>query len=343
MEIRKKIIAFFWAFLFLTVLLQLSTSEGIPFITALLYTLSVLATLWLYFHYASRPALKRFIAQRRTALRVLLLLLACTALTLALAGQGYALVKLTMPAASARVVLNDSLPSFFGLLILSGFVSCLQYLFDKYKESLRQEKQIDVLKRKALEMELNLLRNQLSPHFTFNVLNNLHFLIHKDKNEALYLLSTYSKILRYYVYESRKKAIAFSQEVAFLHEYFNLQIKQRPAELEITFDATEPDEGFCIAPFILATFVENAFKHVQPNTASEYYVRQTHSLTPHGTMTFEISNTFSEAREADEYSGVGLKHVRETLALAYPYSHQLHLQQQNGLFAVKLELTLKKC
>ncbi|MFD1470436.1 sensor histidine kinase [Hymenobacter caeli] len=324
-------------------MLQLSTSKGMPFGTALLYTLSVLATLGLYFHYASRPAFKRFIARRRTAVRLLLLLLACTALALALAAQGYVLAQLTMPAHLARVMLNDSLPAFFGLFTLSGFVSCLHYLFGKYQESLMQEKELEVLKRTALEMELHLLRNQLSPHFTFNVLNNLHFLIHKDKDEALYLLSTYSKILRYYVYESRKAAIAFGQEVAFLHEYFKLQLKQRAGELEIVFDATDYDGRFCIAPFILATFVENAFKHVLPNDAKAHYVRQTHALTPDGHLTFEISNTFSAAREAAEYSGLGLKHVQETLALAYPDAHRLQLQQENGVFAVKLELALEKC
>jgi LytS/YehU family sensor histidine kinase len=183
----------------------------------------------------------------------------------------------------------------------------------------------------------------LSPHFTFNVLNNLQFLICKDKNEALYLLATYSKILRYYVYESRKKSIALSQEVAFLHEYFKLQLKQRAAELEIVFNSADYEGNFCIAPFILATFVENAFKHVLPSKNNEHYVRQTHSLTPDGTMTFEICNTYSEARAAGEYSGAGLKYVQETLALAYPHRHRLHLRQENGVFAVELELALKKC
>lgn len=343
MQIRQRVVAFLWAFLFLALLVQLSTNEGIPFGTALLYTSSVVATFWLYFHYASRPALKRWLAQRRTAFQLLLLLLACIVLTLVLAAQGYALVMLTVPAASVRVILKDSVPVSFGLFTLSSFISCLHYLFDKYQESLVQEKEIEVLKRKSLEMELNLVRNKLSPHFTFNVLNNLHFLIHKDKNEALYLLSTYSKILRYYVYESRKQSIAFSQEVAFLHEYFKLQRKQRAAELEIVFDAPDYDGNFCIVPFILATFVENAFKHVQPNEANEHYVRQTHSLTPGGTLTFEIHNTFGEAREAAECSGVGLQHVQEILALAYPYGYRLHLLQEDGVFSIKLEVALKKC
>jgi LytS/YehU family sensor histidine kinase len=192
-------------------------------------------------------------------------------------------------------------------------------------------------------MEMHLLRNQLSPHFTFNVLNNLHFLIHKDKNEALQLLATYSKLLRYYAYESRKKTIALSQEVAFLHAYFNLQLKQRAAELQVVFDQVSFDTPFCIAPFLLATFVENAFKHVLPNTAGEYYVRHSQKLTPDGQLTFELRNTCQEAPPLGEYNGLGLKHVQESLALAYPGRHRLALQQEEGLFSVKLEVKLTPC
>jgi two-component system LytT family sensor kinase len=343
MEIKRKITSFFWALLFVAILLQLATSKQVPFSAAFLYALAVLATFRLYFHYASRPTTQHFIARLPTVVLLLLLLLTCGVLTLALAAQGYVLAKVLLPVASAREVLKDALPIFFGLFILSGFISCLHYLFERYKESLTQEKELEMLKRQALEMEMHLLRNQLSPHFTFNVLNNLHFLIHKDKNEALQLLATYSKLLRYYAYESRKKTIALSQEVAFLHAYFNLQLKQRAAELQVVFDPASFDAPFCIAPFLLATFVENAFKHVLPNTAGEYYVRHSQKLTPDGQLTFELRNTCQEAHPLGEYNGLGLKHVQESLALAYPGRHRLALQQTEGLFSVKLEVNLTPC
>jgi two-component system LytT family sensor kinase len=343
MEIKRKITSFFWALLFLAILLQLATNKLVPFSAAFLYTLSVLATLRLYFHYASRPNTQRLIARLPTVALLLLLLVTSGVLTLALAVQGYVLVRLLLPVSSAQQVFSEALPSFFGLFILSGFTSCLHYLFERYKESLTQEKELEMLKRQALEMEMHLLRNQLSPHFTFNVLNNLHFLIHKDKNEALQLLATYSKLLRYYVYESRKKTIALSQEVAFLHAYFNLQLKQRAAELQIVFDTASFDAPFCIAPFLLATFVENAFKHVLPNAAGEYYVRHSQKLTSDGQLTFELRNTCQEALPLGEYSGLGLKHVQESLALAYPGCHRLDLQQEEGLFSVKLEVKLMPC
>jgi two-component system LytT family sensor kinase len=343
MEIKRKTTFFFWSLLFLAILLQLATSKQIPFSVAFFHTLSILATFRLYFYYASRPATQRFIARRSTLAALLLLLVTCGTLALVLALQGYILVQVLLPVVGARELLKDALPMFFGLFLLSSIISCLNYLFERYKESLTQEKELEMLKRQALEMEMHLLRNQLSPHFTFNVLNNLHFLIHKDKNEALQLLATYSKLLRYYAYESRKKTIALSQEVAFLHAYFNLQLKQRAAELQIVFDTASFDAPFCIVPFLLATFVENAFKHVLPNAAGEYYVWHSQKLMPDGELTFELRNTCQEAPPLGEYNGLGLKHVQESLALAYPGSHHLALRQEEGLFSVKLEINLTPC
>jgi hypothetical protein len=343
MESKRKITSFFWALFFLGILLQLATSEQVPFSAALLYTGAVLATFRLYFHYASQPTTQRWLTQLPTLALLLLLLLACGGLTVALAAQGYLLAKVLLPVAAARAVFQDSLPNFFGLFVLSAFICCLHYLFERYRESLTREKELETLKRQALEMEMHLLRNQLSPHFTFNVLNNLQFLIHKDKHEALQLLATYSKLLRYYAYESRKPTIALSREMAFLQAYFDLQLKQRAADLDVVFQATNADGTFCISPFLLATFVENAFKHVLPNTAGEYYVRHSQHLTPDGELTFELRNTCGEASAPGEYHGLGLQHVRESLALAYPGSHRLTLQQKEGLFSVKLEVKLSAC
>lgn len=232
------------------------------------------------------------------------------------------------------------------LFTLSSFVCCLHYLFGKYQLALEQEKELEVLQRQALEMEMHLLRHQFSPHFTFNVLNNLHFLIYKDQQEALHLLATYSKLLRYYAYESRRKTIPLRREAAFLQAYFELQLKQRGAELQLGFDTTGPAaaDRFCIAPFVLATFVENAFKHVRPNEAGAYYIRQTQQLTPAGQLTFELLNTCpAEAAPPGEYGGLGLQHARQTLALAYPGAHQLAVRREAGVFSVHLELALQPC
>jgi LytS/YehU family sensor histidine kinase len=252
------------------------------------------------------------------------------------------MVQLTVPDDVAGLVMDDWQSVFFGLFMASVFISGLNYLFEKYKDYLVQEKELEVLKRKSLELEISLLRSQLSPHFTFNILNNLQFLIRKDKDEALRLLERYSKVLRYYVYESQKERIPLEQEVAFLKEYFDLEIDRHVADLQISCDWSIPSSNVHIAPFILSTFVENAFKHVLPNSANAYFIRQWCALSAAGDLVFEIANTFDASEQDGRPSGMGLKHVQERLALAYPGRYHLTLTHENELFVARIELKLYK-
>jgi LytS/YehU family sensor histidine kinase len=341
MAFKDKIAWFFWGFLFLVILLQLAASGELPFITVLSFTVCLVFTLQVYLKYISRERVRHFLSGLNTILLVGVMSLFCLAVTLILAAEGYAIIKLTMSDAANKMI-ADSSSSIFGLYMLSALISGMDYLFEKYKDSLEQEKELETLKRKSLEMEISLLRNQLSPHFTFNILNNLQFLIRKDKDEALHLLSRYSKILRYYVYESQKKLIPLDQEITFLKEYFDLEISRHVAELKISSEWNIPENDLRIVPFVLSTFVENAFKHVLPNQANEYFIRQSCFLNEHGDLIFEITNTFDEGVIATKPKGVGLKHVEERLALAYSDRYQLILKEKKELFSARLELKLEK-
>jgi sensor histidine kinase YesM len=342
MAVKHKLTSFFWAFFSLGILLQLSFSKEFPFSSALILTACLVLTLWAYIQCISTKAAQHFMARLNAFQLAAVMIGLCVLLSLLLMAESYAIIKLTMNEAAGAEVMSSYSSIFFGFFIVAGFISGSHYLLEKYKESLTKEKELETLKRKSLEMEISLLRNQLSPHFTFNILNNLQFLIRKDQNRALHLLSTYSRILRYYIYESQKELIALDAEVSFLKEYFDLETNRHVTQLEISSHWDIPDNNYQITPFILATFVENAFKHVLPNQANEYFIRQTCFVTEQGHLAFEITNTFAQNVRAERPRGVGLKHVRERLNLAYPSQHRLQLQESDELFSISLELSLKK-
>jgi LytS/YehU family sensor histidine kinase len=148
----------------------------------------------------------------------------------------------------------------------------------------------------------------------------------------------YSKILRYYVYESQRKLIALDHEIAFLKEYFDLEFNRHVEQLEITCEWNIPENDFQIVPFILSTFVENAFKHVLPNQANEYFIRQSCTLNEQGSLVFEIVNSYDESVAAGKTRGIGLKHVEARLNLAYNNRHRLNVEEKNGVFSVRVEL-----
>ena len=339
MGFKNKLVRSFWVFLFFAVLLQLSANDEIPFISALICTLCVVFTFRIYFKFLSQKKVLSFLSGLNSLFLSAVIVGFSFIVAMALSVQGYVVIKMTMNAAAAKEILDDGVAGFFGLFTISGCMSGLIYLFEKYRASLEQEKELETLKHKSLEMEISLLRNQLSPHFTFNILNNLQFLIRKDKEEALHLLSVYSKILRYYVYESQRKSIALDHEIAFLKEYFDLELNRHVDQLKITCEWNIPENNFQIVPFILSAFVENAFKHVLPNQANEYFIKQSCSLDEQGSLVFEIVNSFDESVAAGKKRGIGLKHVEARLNLAYGQRHILNLEEKNGLFSVRLELT----
>lgn len=338
MGFKNKLVGFFWVFLFFAVLLQLSADDVIPFITALICAVCVVLTFRIYFHFLTQKSVLHFLSGLNSLLLYVVIIGFSFVIALVLSLQGYVIIKMTMQPAGAKEILDDGIAGFFGLVTISGCMTGLIYLFEKYRTSLEQEKELEKLKHKSLEMEISLLRNQLSPHFTFNILNNLQFLIRKDKDAALHLLSVYSKILRYYVYESQRTSIALDHEIAFLKEYFDLEYNRHIDQLDITCAWNIPGNNFQIVPFILSAFVENAFKHVLPNQANEYFIKLSCSLDEQGSLVFEIINSFDESVAATKTRGVGLTHVEARLNLAYKGRHRLQLEEKNGLFSVRLEL-----
>ena len=339
MGFKNKLVGSFWVFLFCAVLLQLASNDGMPFITALICAVCVVFTFRIYFKFLSQKSVLNFLSGLNSLFLSAVIVAFSCVVAFILSVQGYVIIKMTASQTVAKEITDAGVASFFGLFTISGCMSGLIYLFEKYRASLEQEKELETLKHKSLEMEISLLRNQLSPHFTFNILNNLQFLIRKDKEEALHLLSVYSKILRYYVYESQRKSIALNHEISFLKEYFDLELNRHVDQLEITCNWDIPENNFQIVPFILSAFVENAFKHVLPNQANEYFIKQSCSLDERGNLIFEIVNSFDESVAASKTRGVGLKHVEARLHLAYNNRHLLKLEERNGLFSVRLELT----
>ncbi|WP_159038415.1 sensor histidine kinase [Brumimicrobium mesophilum] len=256
--------------------------------------------------------------------------------------EGFLVVNFTMGEEEVKLLIEEWKSLFFGQFLFVVLVTGLNYSFNQFKHFMEQEKELETVKRKALEMEINILKNQLSPHFTFNVLNNLQFLIIKDKDEALAMLSRYSKILQYYVYESQKKYITLEREIMFLKEYFDLEINRHRSDLAVNCHWGIIENNFQITPFILSAFVENSFKHVQPNSNNEFFVSQSLVVTQDSNLVFILRNSYDENITSKRPNGVGLEHVKERLKLLYPNNFKMVIQQENEIYSVQLELNLKQ-
>src|SRR5262245_10416958 len=126
----------------------------------------------------------------------------------------------------------------------------------------RSHRRLGTMAHVRAEAELNFLKSQINPHFLFNSLNSVYFLIDKENRYAREALHKFSDMLRYQLYECNGDKIPIEKEISYLRDYVALQRLRREPDDEVLFDCTESVKGFSIEPLLLMPFVENSFKHL---------------------------------------------------------------------------------
>ncbi len=234
--------------------------------------------------------------------------------------------------------LNQALPSTAGAMLLGMSIK----LAKNWSQAQKQQR---VLEKEKLETELKFLRNQFNPHFLFNSINSIFFLIHKDPERASTALAKFSELLRYQLYECNEKQISLSQEMAYLENFVALEKLRKNQDLRVNLTIDAHQKGHLdIAPFILMTFVENAFKHVSKHQHQSNWIEIRLALEQETQLIFEVSNSKSTAPEINtelvKYGGIGLKNVQRRLDLIYPDQYELLIENHQESFRVKLQLKL---
>ena len=168
------------------------------------------------------------------------------------------------------------------------------------------------------EAELSNLRNQMNPHFLLNTLNNIYALIAFDQEKAQMAVGELSKLLRHVLYENQQDFVPLYKEADFMRNYIEL-MKIRVTD-NVKIDANinvQPKDSTPIAPLLLISLIENAFKHgISPQGAGEIKVDINQV---NGDIICEIKNTcYPKSRNDKSGSGIGLEQVSRRLELMYP-------------------------
>lgn len=191
-----------------------------------------------------------------------------------------------------------------------------------------------------LKTELSLLRSQASPHFMFNVLNNMVALARKKSDLLEPSLIKLSSLIRYTVYEADEETVQLDKEIEYLESYIDLQRQRFGNNVTFSISLREPQQSYAIEPMLLIPFVENAIKH------GTGFVEDAHIVVDlkveHNTLFFFVKNKYSEVPEEvkDKTSGIGLANVQRRLNLLYNQSHTLQIERKDGWFTVLLKLKL---
>jgi len=226
--------------------------------------------------------------------------------------------------------------SFFLFLFIFACSIAYKTIRDKFiQDKLAKEKETEYLKT-----ELSLLRSQASPHFMFNVLNNMVALARKQSAELEPSLIKFSSLMRYMLYENDEEKVSLENEEEYLQSYIDLQQQRLSKKVVVTVKMCKGDKPYQIDPMLLIPFVENAFKH------GTGFIENPHiDITleaKNNILYFRVSNKYDPVSKQikDKASGIGLANVRRRLDLLHPGKYTLDITKDNDLFTVSLQINL---
>ncbi|OQP56342.1 sensor histidine kinase [Niastella populi] len=204
----------------------------------------------------------------------------------------------------------------------------------------RAQRRLGEMAREKAETELNFLKSQINPHFLFNSLNTIYFLIDRQNAEARTTLLQMSDLLRYQLYDCNSSTIEIEKEVLYLRHYIRLQELRKDNQYEVGIEVGEQVKGFRITPLLLIPFVENAFKHISHYSHEKNFIR-VQLQRQNGALSFIVENTKDDQQRSTEpRGGIGLANVKRRLELLYPGRHSLQIHNDAHLFKVELNLHL---
>jgi two-component system, LytTR family, sensor kinase len=246
-------------------------------------------------------------------------------------------------------IYSDSPESFFSQFITNGVIHLIfasisvGYGFIRtwvVNEKLKQD-----LIREKLTAELSFLKTQLNPHFLFNVLNMAYSSASRVGDEKTAdIIEKLSVLMRYMIYDSNVEKVEVEREIEFIRHYITLQKMRFSNDIPVVvnFEVIGDYSGYRLAPLILISFIENAFKYgVKLEQKSEINI----SLRfQNGEMEFVSRNPIFKKTQSVENknSGIGIKNTQKRLAILYPRTHKLSIDDNGREFTVRLILTLNR-
>lgn len=229
------------------------------------------------------------------------------------------------------MIVNRTLSLCIVLLLIGGLVR-LGYSFLK---NLNEKKGLE---NAHLNAEVNFLKSQINPHFLFNTLNGIYSQAHSKSEQTEYSILKLSDLLRYMLYESAEKKVLLEKDILYINNYIDLQRMRISPKVTINYSVKGKLNGYVIAPLLLISFIENAFKHGISYSQSSVINIEINVFEK--TLTLLVSNPVVKT-DTFASGGLGLKNVTRRLELLYPGKHLLEAYQNDFLYIVNLKIDLE--
>lgn len=204
--------------------------------------------------------------------------------------------------------------------------------------SIRQQRQLLEVQKEKLDVELSFLKAQINPHFLFNTLNSIYALAIQKSNDTPTAIVQLSELMRYLLKDAEADAVPLSKELAYINNYIALQKRRLGNTVQIDYIAPTESIQHRIAPLILMSFIENAFKHgVNPDQDSA--IRIVINLQDAG-LHLLVANKKVNSLKQDKSNKIGIQNTVFRLEHLYSNKHKLRIEEDDTTYTVNLTLEL---
>ena len=235
------------------------------------------------------------------------------------------------------LILEDfpvSFPDFFKSSRLQIFITGTRLMsiwvlaYHLYHYSRRE---IEIVKENARlsliskEIQLNNLTAQLNPHFFFNSLNNIKFLVSENPDSARRAIDLLSELLRNSLGNKKDGLIPLRNEINLVQDYLELEKMRYEDRLQTIVEAHNGLSNFLIPAFCIQTLVENAIKHGIEKRKSGGFIK-VKVEEENGFIKISVQNS-GILVESNQNPGIGVSNLRERLSLQYNEDAFFELKQ----------------
>lgn len=230
-------------------------------------------------------------------------------------------------------------------MIINGitfFMFCgIGWSFSMFKMWLTDEKRIQDLTTENLKAELSNLKNQVNPHFLFNVFNNLYVTSKTNPAKVPNMILDISDLMRYQLDECSKEKVPLDSEINYINNFLRIE-KERKEDPDIQFSVEGKTNNIMVEPLLFVALVENAFKHGL-SKQEKGYVFITLSTQNGNILHLNVRNSMPAKPKNDVKTrvGIGLDNLKKRLELSYPNRYVLDIVEKEDEFTANLELRLE--
>lgn len=215
------------------------------------------------------------------------------------------------------------------IFLLALFLSLSLRINDRWQQS----------EQDRLQTELSYLKAQINPHFLFNTLNSIYSLAIEKSDATADAIVQLSSFMRYVIRDAQNDLVPLNKELDYIGQYVALQKIRLDDTVQVQYQSSGVASQQTIAPLLLISFIENAFKYgVNPEGQSTIVIRVT--VKGNQLQLFVYNQKVRTSPSDENAGGIGLRNTKARLELLYSNRYKLDIQDSEDTFTINLTLML---